>query len=102
MRAHTAAHVFAALLCNGTGALVTGNQLDVGKVRFDFSLESFDRTILEKYIDEANRILDKRGFGKERAFLCKWDCLSVNTLISDFRKLLEKIKVSGKNPIYSN
>jgi coenzyme F420-reducing hydrogenase delta subunit len=56
----------------------------------------------QKYIDEANKILDKRGFGKERAFLCKWDCLSVNTLISDFKKLLEKIKVSGKNPIYSN
>ena len=56
----------------------------------------------QKYIDEANRILDKRGFGKERAFLCKWDCLSVETLISDFKKLLEKIKLSGKNPINLN
>jgi len=56
----------------------------------------------QKYVDEANRILDKRGFGKERAFLCKWDCLSVENLINDFRKLLEKIKISGNNPIKLN
>ena len=56
----------------------------------------------QKYIDEANRILDKRGFGKERAFLCKWDCLNIETLINDFRKLLEKINMSGKNPISLN
>jgi len=59
MRNHTAAHCFASLLCNGTGALVTGNQLDVDKVRFDFSLERFDRGILEKYIDEANNLFKK-------------------------------------------
>jgi misacylated tRNA(Ala) deacylase len=54
MRSHTAAHVFSSLLCSGTGALVTGNQLDVDKVRFDFSLETFQRTILQTYVDKAN------------------------------------------------
>jgi misacylated tRNA(Ala) deacylase len=54
MRSHTAAHVFSSLLCSGTGALVTGNQLDVDKVRFDFSLETFQREILHKYIAKAN------------------------------------------------
>jgi misacylated tRNA(Ala) deacylase len=54
MRSHTAAHVFASLLCTGTGALVTGNQLEEDKVRFDFSLETFDRAILQEYIDKAN------------------------------------------------
>jgi len=56
MRSHTAAHIFASLLCTGTGALVTGNQLDVDATRFDFSLEKFDRQILEKYVDEANKL----------------------------------------------
>ncbi len=59
MRSHTAAHVFISLLCSGTGALVTGNELDVDKIRFDFSLEKFDREVLEKYVDEANKLFVK-------------------------------------------
>ena len=59
MRSHTAAHVFASLLCTGTGALVTGNQLEEDKIRFDFSLEKYDREILNKYIDTANNLFGK-------------------------------------------
>ncbi len=59
MRSHTAAHVFASLLCTGTGALVTGNQLEEDKIRFDFSLEKYDREILQKYIDKANELFRK-------------------------------------------
>lgn len=59
MRSHTSAHVFASLLCTGTGALVTGNQLEEDKIRFDFSLEKYDREILNKYIDEANALFRK-------------------------------------------
>jgi len=59
MRSHTAAHVFASLLCSGTGALITGNQLEEDKVRFDFSLEKFDREILEAYMDKANEMFKK-------------------------------------------
>ena len=59
MRSHTAAHVFASLLCAGTGALVTGNQLEEDKIRFDFSLEKYDREILNKYIDKANDLFRK-------------------------------------------
>ena len=56
MRSHTAAHVLAALLNQGTGALITGNQLEADHVRFDFSLEKFDRAILEKYLAKANAL----------------------------------------------
>ncbi len=56
MRSHTAAHVLAALLNKGTGALITGNQLEVDHVRFDFSLETFDRAVLEKYLAKANAL----------------------------------------------
>ena len=56
MRSHTAAHVLAALLNTGTGALITGNQLEEDHVRFDFSLEKYDRTILEEYLDKANEL----------------------------------------------
>jgi len=59
MRSHTAAHVFASLLCRGTGALITGNQLEEDKVRFDLSLEKYDREILSNYIDETNNLLKR-------------------------------------------
>ena len=56
MRSHTAAHVVAALLNQGTGALITGNQLDVDHVRFDFNLELFDPEVLKKYLEKANQL----------------------------------------------
>jgi Ser-tRNA(Ala) deacylase AlaX len=59
MRSHTAAHLFASLLCTGTGALVTGNQLEEEKIRFDFSLERFDPDVLREYIDKANALFSK-------------------------------------------
>jgi misacylated tRNA(Ala) deacylase len=59
MRSHTAAHVFASQLCVGTGALVTGNQLEADKIRFDFSLEKFDRAIVEEYVKKANELFKK-------------------------------------------
>ncbi len=58
MRSHTAAHVFASFLNKGTGALITGNQLEVDHVRFDFNLEKFDRKIVEEYLDKANNALE--------------------------------------------
>ncbi len=56
MRSHTAAHVLSALLNRGTGALITGNQLDVEHVRFDFSLEKFNKALLEEYLARANEL----------------------------------------------
>jgi len=59
MRSHTAAHVFASLLCVGTGALVTGNQLESDHVRFDFNFENFGRGVLEEYVAKANALFSK-------------------------------------------
>jgi misacylated tRNA(Ala) deacylase len=56
MRSHTAAHVLSSLLNQGTGALITGNQLEVDHVRFDFSLETFDKALLERYLARANEL----------------------------------------------
>lgn len=59
MRSHTAAHVLAALLNKGTGALITGNQLEEDHVRFDFNLEKFDKALLEGYLAKANELCRK-------------------------------------------
>jgi misacylated tRNA(Ala) deacylase len=59
MRSHTAAHLFASFLCTGAGVLVTGNQIEEDKIRFDFSLEKFEREILEQYVNKSNELLNK-------------------------------------------
>ncbi|MCW3975506.1 MAG: alanyl-tRNA editing protein AlaXM [Candidatus Bathyarchaeota archaeon] len=59
MRNHTAAHTLAAILEKETGALITGNQLEEDKVRFDFNLENFSREIFQTYIDKANELFKK-------------------------------------------
>ena len=59
MRSHTAAHVIAAVLNKGTRALITGNQLEEDHVRFDFSLEKFDKALLESYLVKANELFEK-------------------------------------------
>lgn len=59
MQSHTAAHVFASLLCKETGALITGNQLGEDKIRFDFSLEKYNRETLEQYIEKTNQLLGR-------------------------------------------
>jgi len=54
MRSHTAAHTLASLTWQGTGALITGNQLEIDKIRFDFDLENFNRDIFLNLIAKAN------------------------------------------------
>ena len=57
MRSHTAAHLLSAIINSRTGALITGNQLDIEKVRIDFSLENFDRDEMRGFVDYANEII---------------------------------------------
>lgn len=58
MRSHTAAHLVSGLISKKTGAKITGNQLDIEKVRIDFNLEEFDREALASYLDNANEMID--------------------------------------------
>ena len=59
MRSHTAAHLFASIVCNETGALVTGNQIEEDKIRFDFNLEKLDRNLIMECVNKANELLKK-------------------------------------------
>jgi misacylated tRNA(Ala) deacylase len=59
MRMHTAGHLLSALLYSGAKSLITGNQIDVEKSRMDFSLEIFYRTQIERFVNEANKLIAK-------------------------------------------
>ena len=55
MRMHTAAHILSAIVNKETGALITGNNIDLDKARIDFALETFDREKLAEYCAKANQ-----------------------------------------------
>lgn len=54
MRMHTATHILCAVINKDTGAIFTGNQLGEDKTRIDLSLESFDKEIVQRFIEKAN------------------------------------------------
>ena len=57
MRMHTAGHLLSALFYSGAKCLITGNQIDVDRSRMDFSLEAFDRSQIEGFVREANKLI---------------------------------------------
>ncbi len=59
MRAHTAAHILSQVIHKETSTLITGNQLDLDKIRIDFSLESLDREKILNYIEKTNEIINE-------------------------------------------
>ncbi len=59
MRMHTAAHVLAAVMHRELGALISGNQLEAGRARFDFTLAEFDRPKFDEAVKKANEELSR-------------------------------------------
>ena len=59
MRAHAAAHIISEVIHRETKALITGNQISEAGIRIDFSLENFDKEKLQKYIEDANKIINQ-------------------------------------------
>jgi misacylated tRNA(Ala) deacylase len=59
MRNHTAAHILSEMVHKETGALITGNQLNVDKSRIDFSQENYDVEKIKDCIQKSNEIIDK-------------------------------------------
>jgi Ser-tRNA(Ala) deacylase AlaX len=57
MRMHTAAHALAATMHKELGVLITGNQLEEDKTRFDFQMPEFDRQKFEDVVQKANLAL---------------------------------------------
>ncbi len=60
MRSHTACHILSAVIFAGTGAKITGNQIDLTRSRVDFSLEIFDKAKMSEYVEKANEIAARK------------------------------------------
>lgn len=57
MRMHTSGHLLSALFYSRANCRITGNQIDVDRSRMDFDLEEFDRSKIESYVEEGNRLI---------------------------------------------
>ncbi|MCG7849286.1 MAG: alanyl-tRNA editing protein [ANME-2 cluster archaeon] len=60
MKYHTASHILAATIHTETGAQISGNQIGEDKTRVDFSLEDFDRELIQSYETKVNEIIDQK------------------------------------------
>ena len=75
MRMHTAGHVLGSIMY-GKGLLITGNQLDIDRTRFDFSMENFDKAAFQSLVDKANAEI-ARNLDVEVTFLPREEALKV-------------------------
>jgi misacylated tRNA(Ala) deacylase len=54
MRSHTASHIISGIINGHTGALITGNQIDLDRTRIDFSLDDYDPDMIKGFIRESS------------------------------------------------
>lgn len=80
MRMHTAGHLLSALFYSGAKCLITGNQIDVDRSRMDFSLEVFDRTQIEGFVKQANKLITSNAPVKSY-FLDRSEALKIPDMV---------------------
>ena len=61
MKLHTTAHLLASIFHNNGNALITGNKIEPDSARMDFSLENFNREIIDEYAKIANELIQKNA-----------------------------------------
>ncbi|MBI2542767.1 MAG: alanyl-tRNA editing protein [Candidatus Aenigmarchaeota archaeon] len=80
MRMHTAAHLLATLIHNETDALITGGNLDTEKSRLDFNLETFDKEMISRLIQDANKLI-KQGAEVKSYIMKREDAMKIPGVI---------------------
>ena len=64
MKLHTTAHLLASIFHNKSNALITGGKIEPDKARMDFSMENFDRVMIDDYCKLANELIKKNAHVK--------------------------------------
>jgi misacylated tRNA(Ala) deacylase len=91
MRYHTASHILATIIHDETGAEITGNQLYTDKARVDFSLEEFDRTLMNSFEEKTNAII-RQGLPINFRILEREEAFKIPSLVKLRKQLPEEIK----------
>jgi misacylated tRNA(Ala) deacylase len=80
MRMHTAGHLLSAIFYSKANCKITGNQIDVDRSRMDFNLDTFDRSLIEGFVAEANRLVNNDS-GVKTYFLNRDEALKQPALV---------------------
>lgn len=80
MRMHTTAHILSAIFHGQAKALITGNEIDPERSRIDFSIEGFDKEIMQQYVALANESV-KRNLEVKSYFMSKDEALKVPDIV---------------------
>jgi misacylated tRNA(Ala) deacylase len=80
MRMHTAGHLMSAIFYSKANCRITGNQINVDKSRMDFNLDAFDRSLIEGFVAEANRLV-RNDAGVKTYFLNREEALRQPDLV---------------------
>lgn len=79
MKMHTAIHLLHSIIYEELKALITGNEIDVDKTRFDLNLDINKEEII-KYIQKANEII-KKDANIKTYFLPKEEALKIPGIV---------------------
>jgi len=59
MRYHTAAHVLSGIFWHEGRVKISGNEIDLDGGRMDFTMEDFNRQVIEGYVERSNEIVQR-------------------------------------------
>ena len=92
MKLHTAAHLLASIFHNNGNALITGNQIEPGSARMDFSLEIFNREIIDEYAKIANELIQKNAHVKIH-YMKREDALKIPDMVKLANKMPPDVEI---------
>lgn len=91
MKYHTASHILATVIHEETSADITGNQLYIDKARIDFSLENFDRELMNSFAEKTNNII-RQHMPVSFRILEREEAFKIPSLVKLRKQLSESIK----------
>ncbi len=92
MKLHTAAHLLASIFHNKGNALITGNKIEPDNARMDFSLENFDKQIIDDYCKLANEAIQKNAPVKIH-YMKREDALKIPDMVKLANKMPPDVEI---------
>ena len=92
MKLHTTAHLLASIFHNKSNAKITGGSIEPGKARMDFSMENFDRVIIDDHFKLANELL-KKNSGVKIHYMEREEALKIPDMVKLANKMPPDVEI---------
>jgi len=92
MKLHTTAHLLASIFHNKSKALITGGNIEPDKGRMDFSMENFDRQIIDEHFKLANVLIQKNSSIKTH-YMKREEALKIPDMVKLANKMPPNVEI---------